>query len=466
MRDHDDSSESASHGHSHHHGNVIPWSAFGTNPLLRAVLALVMIAAVVTIAALIMLWPSEDGRQAAIEQGEQVGLGSERYAGTVTGITDGPCSYSTSQNQSSCRRITFVVDEGSFAGETFEFQEFNLQFDSISPVVSIGSGVIAGYESSTDTWFYADLDRRSSLLWLTLIFAVVVIGLGRVRGLAALGGMAITLVVLIAFVAPSVFDGNDPLLVSVVAAVAIAFVSLYLTHGFNPTTTVALAGTIVSLGLTLALASLFFSFAGFTGLASEEALLLPLIAGELDLTALLLGGAILGTLGALDDVTVTQVATVAELHHRSPELSAAELIVSGIRVGRDHIASTVNTLLLAYAGASMPLLLLFAASNQGLDKIANAELIAVEIVRTLCGSIGLVAAVPITTVLAALVTRPKNERELAEEDAPAQDHNTAAEDAPAEEEPVEAQAEIKVEPPTAKPASWDDFAPRDPDSTW
>ena len=209
---------------------------------------------------------------------------------------------------------------------------------------------------------------------------------------------------LIAFAAPSVLDGNNPVLVAVVAAAVIAFASLYLTHGLNAHTTVALAGTLASLGLTLGLSWVFFGLADFTGLATEEGLTLPLIAGDIDLAALLLAGAIIGALGALDDVTVTQVATVAELRHRSPDLTARELIASGIRVGREHIAATVNTLLLAYAGAGLPLLLLFAVSDQSLAMVANSELIAVEIVRTLCGSMGLVAAVPVTTVLAALVT--------------------------------------------------------------
>lgn len=460
-----------SHGHSHGHGHshdAIAWSAFATNPLLRAVLVLVGCAAAATVIALIMLWPSDEGRQQAITQGEQVGLGSDRYAATVSAVRDGPCSYSTSQSQQECRLVTFVVDEGPFAGETFEFQEFNLQFDSITPDVSLGSGVIAGYESSTETWFYADLDRRQSLLLLALLFATVVIALGRFRGLAALIGMASTLVILVAFVAPSVLDGNDPLVVCVVAAAAIAFVSLYMTHGVNPTTTVALAGTIVSLGLTLALASLFFSVAGFTGLATEEALLLPFIAGDIDLTNLLLGGAILGTLGALDDVTVTQVATVAELHHRSPSLSAAELTVSGIRVGRDHIASTVNTLLLAYAGASTPLLLLFAVSNQGLDKIANAELIAVEIVRTLCGSIGLVAAVPITTVLAALVVQPSRRDKPAIKGTESDEADAGAAEPNIEETAIDSgagQADIADDEPSPI-ANWDDFAPDPKPDLW
>jgi len=230
--------------------------------------------------------------------------------------------------------------------------------------------------------------------------------LGRFRGVLALLAMAVTLIVLVGFVAPSALDGNDPLLVAVVAASAIAFVSLYLTHGFTPTTTVALAGTLGALGLTLGLSWAFFEMAEFTGLATEEALILPFIAENLDVRALLLGGAIIGALGALDDVTVTQVATVAELRRHSPHLPTSELFSSGIRVGRDHIASTVNTLLLAYAGASMPLILLFAVSDQSFAMVANSELIAVEIVRTLCGSVGLVAAVPITTALAAAILQP------------------------------------------------------------
>lgn len=179
-----------------------------------------------------------------------------------------------------------------------------------------------------------------------------------------------------------------------------------MSHGFTPTTAVALAGTICALGLTLVLSWIFFGLSRFTGFADSEALLLPVLSQDLRVSSLLLGGAVIGALGALDDVTVTQVATVAELRHRNPAMAASELIASGIRVGRDHIAATVNTLLLAYAGASLPVLLLFAASDQSLGIVANSEVIAVEIVRTLCGSIGLIAAVPLTTGLAAAVLPP------------------------------------------------------------
>ncbi len=466
-------SDDQQHGHSHGHSHdAIDWSAFRTNRVLQAVLALVVGAAVATIIAMVALWPTDEGRQNAVAQGEQVGLGSDRYSATVTDVTEGPCSYSTSSRPQECRRVEFVVDEGPFEGQTFEFQEFNLSIDAITPDVAIGDGVVAGHESSTDFWFYADRDRRGSLVVLALLFAAVVIALGRLRGIAALAGMAVTLAVLVVFVARSVLDGNDPLLVSVVAASAIAFVSLYLTHGLNPTTTVALAGTLVSLVLTLALASVFFAVARFTGLASEEALLLPFIAGDIDLSSLLLGGAVLGTLGALDDVTVTQVATVAELHHRSPDLTVRELVASGIRVGRDHIASTVNTLLLAYAGASMPLLLLFAASDQALDKVANSELISVEIVRTLCGSVGLVAAVPITTVLAALVTERIDDEDtdtgqIDRADKPAGGAANidlaSRPDSPPLAPPDDDEAESVDENHEVAAPSWDDFGPEETD---
>ena len=459
----------AGHSHTHDHGHdAIPWSTARSNRVLQSVLGLVLVAGVATIIGIIALWPTSEGQDAAISQGAQVGLGSARYAATVTEVRDGPCSYSTSANPQDCRTVGFEPDEGPFRGEQQVFQEFNLNIDAITPDVEIGDGIIAGYEPSTEFWFYADRDRRASLVWLTLIFAAVVIALSRLRGIAALAAMVMTVVVLIGFVAPSVLDGNDPLLVAVVAAAAIAFVSLYLTHGVSPTTTVALGGTLISLSMTLGLASVFFSLARFTGLATEEALLLPFIAGDIDLSALLLGGAVLGTLGALDDVTVTQVATVAELRLRSPDLDARDLVVSGIRVGREHIASTVNTLLLAYAGASMPLLLLFAASEQELDKVANAELISVEIVRTLTGSIGLVAAVPITTVLAALVISPRSAEGSDATDAESGvltgEWPTEPPSAPGDG-PSDAEQGPTEGPPALRP-SWEDFAPDDDTTRW
>ena len=433
------------------------------DPVLRVVLGGLVLAAVATVVAVIVLWPSGEGRRTSIAAADDLGLVTDRLAATVLEVSDGPCSYSTPENPQDCRTLTLELRDGPDAGAIVALPEVNITSDPSVPDFSVGDDIILGYEDDTDYYFYADRDRRPVLVWLAGLFALVVVALGRFRGVLALAAMGATLVILVGFVAPSVLDGNDPLLVSVVAASAIAFISLYLTHGFSPTTTVALAGTLAALALTLGLSWVFFELARFTGLATEEALLLPVIAADLDVSGLLLGGAIIGALGALDDVTVTQVATVAELRRRSPGLASAELVGSGIRVGRDHIASTVNTLLLAYVGASMPLLLLFAVSDQSLVMVANSELIAVEIVRTLCGSMGLVAAVPITTLLAAAVLRPAgDEADSTGTLSPGEPEPSAGREAAGDDavtEPAAPPPEASAAPPAPKPR-WEDFGPQ------
>lgn len=426
----------------HHHSHPSPdsvggWRHWSHHPMMRLTTIVVAIAGVVTVLATIWLWPDGDGRAAAIAAAEEFGVVSERLPATVAAEVLEPCSYSTAEDPQTCRFIRLVVHEGPEAGSLVTIAPINVAFDTSIPPLAVGDAVILGYAETTNTYYFADLDRRASLLWLVLVFAAVVIALSRHRGVLALASMGITLLVLVAFVAPSVLDGNDPVVVCVVAASAIAFTSLYLTHGFSPTTTMALAGTLGALAGTLALSSVFFALTSITGLGTEEALLLPSFAGSIDLSGLLLGGAVIGALGALDDITVTQAATVAELRRRDPEATTADLVASGIAIGREHIAATVNTLLLAYAGASMPLLLLFSISDQSLVMVANSEVIAVEIVRTLCGSIGLVAAVPVTTVLAAIATSP---RDAGSDPAPA---------APDEDAP--------------DPPRWEDFAPDEDD---
>lgn len=455
MSDHGhDHGGGADHGHSHGHVHD-SWGELRGDSTLRIVTATIATIAVLTVVALVWLWPTAEGRDRAIERGAEFGLVTDRLTGTVETVLDGPCSYSTPDDEQVCRQIEVLLSSGDESGSLIALPEFNLTFDQAAPRVSVGDDIIVGFEPTTNFYFYADQDRRSPLLVLAIVFVVVVLALGRLRGVLALLSMATTIVLLVVFVAPSVLDGNDPLLVSVVAASAIAIVTLYLSHGWVPTTTISLAGTLSALLLTLGLSWVFFELSRFTGLATEEALTIPFIAGDIDMAALILGGAVLGALGALDDVTVTQVATVAEVHRRAPHLGVRELMASGISVGREHIAATVNTLLLAYVGASLPILLLFAISDQSLVMIANSELVAVEIVRTLCGSIGLVAAVPITTFLAAVVAARSGGGGTADT-------------------PVETAAPESTEPPTAaepgRPRSadepsWDDFSPDD-DATW
>lgn len=246
----------------------------------------------------------------------------------------------------------------------------------------------------------ADRDRKPALLWLALAFALAVIVLGRLRGLAALAALGATLVILVGFVMPAILAGRSPLLVAVVGAAAIAYVALYASHGFGTKTTVALLGTLASLGLAAGIGTLFTALTQLTGRASEDATVLSVVGPQVDFVGIFLAGLIIGALGAIDDVTVTQASAVWELRAANERLSRRDLLRAAMRVGRDHVGSTVNTLVLAYAGSSMTLLLLFALADQNLAQIANGEVVAVEIVRALAGSIALVASVPITSWLA------------------------------------------------------------------
>ncbi len=208
--------------------------------------------------------------------------------------------------------------------------------------------------------------------------------------------------VLLLFVIPAILDGSPPLLVAVVGSSAIMFAALYLTHGINVHTSVAVAGTLLSLVLTGLLGAGFTSLLHLTGVGSDDSSYLSATYQGIDLRGLLLAGIVIGALGVLDDVTVTQAVTVAEMA-ATGQRSRWELYRAAARVGRAHVASAVNTIVLAYAGASLPLLLLIAAGSEPITDLLTSEFLAQEILRSAVGTIGLVASVPITTALAALV---------------------------------------------------------------
>ncbi len=248
-----------------------------------------------------------------------------------------------------------------------------------------------------------DLERGRPLLVLAALFVGAVVAFGRWQGIRSLIGLGLSFVVIVGFVVPAILRGHSPVLVAVTGAMAIMLLSLYLSHGTGPKTTAAVVGTALALGLTAALSIAFVAATSLTGLASEEAQFANFAVGGLSLRGLLLAGIIIGGLGVLDDVTMSQASLVTELHQANPTAGFATLVGGALRVGRDHIAATVNTLFLAYAGAALPSLILFVTGQDSLGTVATTELVAVEVVRALCGSVGLIAAVPLTTVLAALV---------------------------------------------------------------
>ena len=256
-----------------------------------------------------------------------------------------------------------------------------------------------------DQYVIADKFRVPSVILIFALFFVLTIIFAGLKGLSSMLGLMFTIYVLIDFVVPRIVNGQDPLLISLIGSAIIAFVSIYMAHGFNKRTTVALAGTMVTIMIAMVLALFFVSVAQLSGTGSEEALLLNVSSTmQINLRGLLLGGMIFGVLGVLDDVTTAQAAAVDEIKKANPKLGFEELYQGGISVGKEHIVSLVNTLVLAYIGSSFPLLLLFSL-NQGVPLwiTLNSEFIMEEVIRTLVGSTALIFAVPITTVMAAFV---------------------------------------------------------------
>jgi uncharacterized membrane protein len=248
-----------------------------------------------------------------------------------------------------------------------------------------------------------DFERGTPMLVLAAIFVLAVLLFARLRGAMSLLGLGVSLAVVLVFVVPAILDGEPPLAVAVVGALAVALVTIPLAHGGGPKSLAAVLGTAGSLLLTALLASIFTEAAHLTGFSSEEATFLQVSGADLSLDGLLLAGMVIGALGVLDDVTVSQASTVLALRSAAPELGFRDLFGRAMRVGRDHVSATVNTLVLAYAGASLPVLLVFSSADLGLGDALGLEVVAKEVVATLVGSIGLIAAVPLTTALAALL---------------------------------------------------------------
>ncbi|QIQ03851.1 YibE/F family protein [Streptomyces liangshanensis] len=401
------------HGHTHSHGPAEPVSQH-----LRKVIAAVLIPfAAAVVVGLVVLWPggapaherSGVGFDRQTEQGQVVKLQAvdckDVNASQVpsTGDTSTPEGREAEQAQTGkCKKATVEVTSGKEKGRTF--------VEVVQPDAPrqfhVKQGVVLAYAPDAPhdlQYSVTDVDRHVPMALLAGIFALAVVVVGRLRGLMALIALAVSFGVLTLFILPAVLQGSNPLVVAVVGASAIMLIALYMCHGLTARTSVAVIGTLVSLMLIGLLGSIFIGWASLTGNTDDSTGLIHGLYPHIDMSGLLLAGVIIGSLGVLDDVTVTQTSAVWELHAADPSMGPRALYRAGIRIGRDHIASVVNTLVLAYAGAALPLLLLFSIAQSGVGTVANSELVAEEIVRTLVGSIGLVASVPVTTALAALV---------------------------------------------------------------
>jgi len=256
-----------------------------------------------------------------------------------------------------------------------------------------------------NTYFITDYVRRESLYLLIGIFFVLTVIVGGLRGITSLAGMVVSFAIIFLVVLPQILKGNDPITVAILGSLIIIPVSFYLTHGVNKKTTSAVIGTVIALIITGFLANFFVNAGHLTGLTSDEASFLEAAKkGAVQMRGLLLAGIIIGALGVLDDITISQSAIVFQLRKTTDKLKFWEVYKKAMDVGRDHIASMVNTLILVYTGAAMPLLLIFIDNPRPFTEIINYEMIAEEIVRTIVVSIGLILAVPIVTLIATIMS--------------------------------------------------------------
>jgi len=368
--------------------------------------------AVVTAIGLLVLWPDEvDPKLGEV-------FGGETQVAEVVRTEEFACEGALTDT---CQNVTVELQGGEQDGVETTIRDLGAAGGPIPPGLEVGTEVrvspVAPLPGTNDPTEYTitDFERRSPMLWLAIAFAALVVLFGRLRGTLSLIGLVISLGIVLVFIVPAILDGEDPLWVAIFGALAVMLVTIALAHGINPKSIAAILGTTASLALVALLAKIFTEATNLTGLSSEEAgtLVFNGVVSQPSLEGLLLAGMVIGALGVLDDVTVSQASTVIALRSANPELGFTELYSRAIEVGRDHVSATVNTLVLAYVGAALPVLLVLTSSEVGLIEGINLELVSKEVVAMLVGSIGLIAAVPLTTGLTAALAVRADPRDLA-----------------------------------------------------
>jgi uncharacterized membrane protein len=378
--------------------------------VIRIFTAMAAALAVATAAGFAVLWPGDP--EARIGGGIAV----ETEKATVSKVEEAACP---GFGRQLCQLVTVRLESGPDAGQRAQLQlnagaGLDPDLDpgdeikvTKAPEPPPGAPAVTGAAYS-----FFDFERGPPMLLLALIFVAVVLLFARLRGALSLVGLAVSLAIVLLFVVPAILDGEPPLAVAIVGSMAVALLTIPLAHGGGAKSLAAMLGTGASLLLIALLALIFTKASHLTGFSSEEAAFLQLSGSNISLEGLLLAGMVIGALGVLDDVTVSQASTVLALRGANPALGFGELFRRALRVGRDHVSATVNTLVLAYVGASLPVLLIFSSADLGLGETLNLELVAKEVVATLVGSIGLIAAVPATTALAALLALGEEPEEL------------------------------------------------------
>ena len=409
-------------GHAHAHGPLVLRPASARRARMLLALLLVPVAVLTAVGAW-WLWPDPEARP---PQFATDGPGVTYVRGEA--VEDQPAS--PDQDQAPVRRA-----DGTEVGLQVpteyvpELTPGDVVRAARLQVAAVAFDPTADPDAMTTQHVFVDLVRGPPMALLAGLFVLLVVVVARWRGLAALVGMGLGLGVVAGFTLPALLTGRPAVPVALVTSVVIMFAVLYLAHGVSVRTSTALAGTLVGLVATAAIATWAGGAAHLTGLSGEYALDLMSVAPDVRLRSVLVCGMVLAGLGVLNDVTITQASAVWELHAASPGRPWRSLFSQGMRIGRDHIASTVYTIVFAYVGAALPLVLLVSLSDRDLLGLLTSGEIAEEVVRTLVGSIGLVLAIPVTTALAATFVRLS--AAAPDQDAATDDRLTEPEAAPA-----------------------------------
>lgn len=401
-----------SHSHSHSHGGPAPLGPVAA----KVVVGLLIAIGVAVVAGAALLWPSQQKVDIPLPFQNAAGGAVTTEAGQVLSTSLATCGspsvggvltsdpVATPADGSQCVHALVAIDSGPNAGANtlLEFSGGPGQPNLVAGDHIRISRQVDG--AGATTYAFYDFERSWALVALAAGFAVVIVAVARWRGLRALVGIVIAFAILVVFLLPALRDGAPAVPTSLVASAAILYAVIYLAHGVSLRTSAALLGTLTSLLLAAVLSWAAIELTHLTGLSEDQNNEIAAYLGNVSITGLLLAGFIIGSLGVLNDVTITQASTVFELAGQGASRRGA--FVGAMRVGSDHIASTVYTLVLAYAGSALPLLLLFSVANRALGDVLTSETVAIEVARSAVGGIALALSVPLTTAIAAVLATP------------------------------------------------------------
>jgi uncharacterized membrane protein len=383
----------------------------------RLLIAAVGALALATVVGLIALWPSPH------HHGPSQAFGGKTYAAVVTAVRDMRCPGPVAQ---SCRRLTTRLKDGPNRGAvtTLDLGPSNLVSSySAGDQVRVQPVAVPRGSHDAPSYEFAGLDRRGTLRWLVILFAGLVVLLARWRGVLALVGFAASLLLIVKFLVPAILAGSPPLLVALIGALAVMFITVGLTYGVSPQSAAAILGISASLLFAGVAGTIAVHAAQLDGRSSDLAIYLQQSDSRVSLQGVVLAGLVLGALGVLADMAVTQASAVMALRRANPELGARALFTGAFSVGRDHLIATTHTLVLVYVGATLPLLLVLQSAGVGTTDALNAQDVAEPVVATLIGAMALLLSVPLTTALAAALVSHVPPDALA--DAHAGHHHTA-----------------------------------------